>query len=109
MRTLDAAGIHYLCDLVRLTPEEVLRIRDVGRGRLGGVCRSLKHVGLHLGMDVGDWQSPDATAAPIVDGQPMRTQRLRSQGRRTEDDAMTASAQRIRINSCELNSVNQRL
>lgn len=51
-------GIDYIGQLVQHREHELLEHRNLGRATLRDVRESLAGLGLHLGMDVGDWKPP---------------------------------------------------
>ena len=57
-RCFETAGIAYLGQLVGLQEHELLRIRFLGRKTLKEIKGCLSAIGLHLGMDVGEWTPP---------------------------------------------------
>ncbi|HID11677.1 MAG TPA: DNA-directed RNA polymerase subunit alpha [Candidatus Latescibacteria bacterium] len=56
---LRAAGIHSLKDLVQKTEQEMLKYRNFGKKSLQELSESLKRLGLHFGMDVTPYLTPE--------------------------------------------------
>jgi hypothetical protein len=57
---LEGAGITYVGHLVARTDFDLLRISYLGRKTLKDIKAAVAALGLHLGMDVGDWRAPQA-------------------------------------------------
>ena len=57
-RCLETAGIEYVGQIVKLFESDILHIQYLGRKTLKNIKGGLRSVGLHLGMDVGDWRPP---------------------------------------------------
>ena len=57
-KCLESAGIEYVGQLVGLYEFDLLRIKYLGRKTLKVITGCLSAIGLHLGMDVGNWQPP---------------------------------------------------
>jgi DNA-directed RNA polymerase subunit alpha len=53
--SLWSRGVRTIGDLVRLAEIDVLKIENLGHKSFRDVVAALAHIGLHLGMDVGDW------------------------------------------------------
>ena len=51
--------IVYLGQLVQKNHDQLMSIRNFGRKSLRGLEQFLSQLGMHLGMDVGDWKPPD--------------------------------------------------
>ena len=62
LRCLESAGVEYVGQLVVRRESQVLGIWNLGRKTLRQINEALAALGLHLGMDVGDW-IPSATGA----------------------------------------------
>jgi hypothetical protein len=54
--SLWSRGVRSVGDLVRLAEIDVLKIKNLGHKSFREVVAALAHIGLHLGMDVGDWR-----------------------------------------------------
>lgn len=55
---LHSAEIRYIGELVQRTEQEMVKIKNFGRKSLSDIVDILSQHNLHLGMQVGDWQSP---------------------------------------------------
>jgi hypothetical protein len=54
--SLWSRGVRSIGDLVRLAEIDVLKIKNLGHKSFREVVAALVHIGLHLGMDIGDWR-----------------------------------------------------
>ena len=55
---LQKAGIILVSDLVQKTPQDLLAIRNMGKGSIAAIERTLRDMGLRLGMhkvDIAEW------------------------------------------------------
>jgi DNA-directed RNA polymerase alpha subunit len=55
---LRSYEIFYIGDLVAMTEAEMLRMPRLGKQSIRQIQQALDIRGLHLGMDVSDWQRP---------------------------------------------------
>ncbi|MBL0725704.1 MAG: DNA-directed RNA polymerase subunit alpha [Alphaproteobacteria bacterium] len=55
----SSASIKYIGDLVRKTESEMLKMNNFGRKSLEEIKTCLSHMGLSLGMDIGEWPPKD--------------------------------------------------
>ena len=58
LRSLESAEVGYVGQLVVRRESQVLGIWNLGRNTLRQINEALAALGLHLGMDVGDWLPP---------------------------------------------------
>lgn len=59
LNCLRHGNIRYIGELLQREEKQMYRLRGLGRGSLKVIKERLKEDNLYIGMDVGDWKSPD--------------------------------------------------